>query len=57
MLVLHGCLQGKTQLLYPEPQDVFPSDILPGTEDYQSYPPNDVTSWNFNSDDEGAGPL
>ncbi len=24
--------QGKTQLLYPEPHDVFPSDIIPGTD-------------------------
>ncbi|CAM6128887.1 unnamed protein product [Calypogeia fissa] len=25
-------LQGKTQLLYPEPHDVFPSNVLPGRE-------------------------
>eukprot|EP00246_Nothoceros_aenigmaticus_P013046 TRINITY_DN4315_c0_g1_i1.p1 TRINITY_DN4315_c0_g1~~TRINITY_DN4315_c0_g1_i1.p1 ORF type:complete len:648 (-),score=108.69 TRINITY_DN4315_c0_g1_i1:700-2643(-) len=52
--LLNRYLKGKTQLLYPKPQDVFPSDILPGTEDYQAYPPNDITSWNFNSDDEGG---
>jgi glucose-6-phosphate isomerase len=30
--LLNRYLKGKTQLLYPEPHDVFPSDILPGME-------------------------
>jgi glucose-6-phosphate isomerase len=30
--LLNRYLKGKTQLLYPEPHDVFPSDIIPGTD-------------------------
>ena len=29
--LLNRYLQGKTQLLYPEPHDVFPSDIIPAS--------------------------
>eukprot|EP00898_Chlorokybus_atmophyticus_P005352 jgi/Chlat1/5818/Chrsp4S06282 len=30
--VLNRYLQGKTQLLYPEPRDVFPCDLIPDSE-------------------------
>jgi hypothetical protein len=32
--LLKKYLEGKTQLLYPEPKDVFPSDILASAESH-----------------------
>lgn len=32
--LLKQYLEGKTQLLYPEPKDVFPSDILASAESH-----------------------
>jgi glucose-6-phosphate isomerase len=35
--MLNKYLQGKTQLLYPEPKDVFPADLISSTKRPTSY--------------------